>query len=130
MITADWLNPERTGIVSVATPPWNWEDYYEANRRIQEMLNTVNHKVDLILDFSQSGQLPPNALSHLRALGRKIHPNRGLVILVGMNTFMQSIANIFMRLNPNSSKRVRLVRTMSEALQLAEEARRGRASQV
>jgi anti-anti-sigma regulatory factor len=126
MITADWLSPEQQAVVVMPVTPWTWDEFYQAQRRIQDMLSTLDHKADIVIDFSRSDRLPANALSHLRTLRQRTHPNRGLVILVGLNPYLQSVLNILVQLNPATSKRIRLVGAMPQALEIAAESRRKR----
>jgi hypothetical protein len=128
MITADWLSPEQQAVVVTPVMPWTWDEFHETQQRVQTMLAALDHKADLLIDFSRSERLPPNAFSNLRTLRLRTHPNRGMVIMVGFNPYLQSIINVLVQLNPSTTNRIRLVGTMTQALQLAAESQRSRAS--
>jgi hypothetical protein len=121
MISAAWLNTEHMAVVVTATPPWSWEEFHALQQRHQNTLDTLDHKVDLIVDFTHSGKFPPNAFRHLRTMRLRSHPNRGLVIMVGFNPYLQTVLNVLAQLNPTTTSRLRLVGTMDEARQLIQE---------
>jgi hypothetical protein len=127
MITAEWFSPQQTAVIVTARPPWAWEDFYALQQRHQKTLDTLDHMVDLIIDFTHSGKLPPNAFRHLRTLRLRAHPNRGLVIMVGFNPYLQTVLNVLAQLNPTTTNRLRLVGTMAEATRLVQESQQTRA---
>jgi hypothetical protein len=126
MITAEWFNPEHTAVIVTAKPPWTWDEFYELQQRHQETLNSLGHKVDVVIDLTHSGKLPPNAFTHLRTMRLRSHPNRGMIIMVGFNPYLQTVLNVLAQLNPTTTKRLRLVGTLAEAKRLIQEAQRSR----
>jgi hypothetical protein len=121
MISVAWHNSEKTIMVMTMVTPWSWEEYHQTTAEMYALLDSVRHKVDVILDFTESTHLPPNAFSHLRNLDRKTHTNRGTVILVGFSKFLQVIADVLVKLYPSAAKSARMVRTLDEAYAVAAE---------
>lgn len=90
-----WDNEEKTVIQYLYEGRWTWDDFYKALNQARAMIDTVNHKVDFIVNIKSSSILPENALSRGQSIGSSPHPNQGVTIVVGANSFMQSMYNIF-----------------------------------
>jgi hypothetical protein len=81
-VTIDWGNAEKTISHMKFVRPWNWDEYYAAYQKGYEMTESVDHKVNIIMDFTESaGHLPPSALTHFRRAASTGHPRRGVVVL-------------------------------------------------
>jgi len=81
-VTVEWGNAEKTILHVKFTRPWNWDEYYPIYADGYAMIETVTHKVNIIMDFSKSdGRLPANALTHFRKAASNSHPRRGVVII-------------------------------------------------
>lgn len=78
-----WDNEEHTVLHFEMTDPWTWEQMHEAINTSTVMLDTVNHKAHFIFDLGGSHTVPSNALTQLRMLMRKSHPNSGASVIVG-----------------------------------------------
>lgn len=82
-VTMEWYNEEKTISHMKFTKPWTWDEFYIAYKKGSEMTESVNHKVNIIMDFLESGgMLPPSALTHFRKAAANAHPRRGVVVLV------------------------------------------------
>lgn len=121
MISVAWHNSEKNVLVMTMATPWSWEEYHQKTAEMYDLLDSVGHKVDVLLDFTESIHLPPNAFSHLCNLDRKTHSNRGAVILVGFSKYLQVIADVLVKLYPAAAKSARMVRTLDEAYRAAAE---------
>jgi hypothetical protein len=95
---------------------WTWNDMYAGIERCYVMMGEVQHPVATIFDVKSANGLPPNALSNMRQLNRKRHPNSGKVVVVGLSALHRVILNTFAKLygfsNPNG---VEFVGTLEEA---------------
>jgi hypothetical protein len=113
-VQVKWADEAQTVLEYTFSDPWGWEDYYNSIDKAQQLMDGVSGKVTSIIDLSKSKGLPPGAMTHLRRVGRE-NPNQGTVILVGMNLFIRTFANVLMRFYPKAAEKARLVATLEEA---------------
>jgi hypothetical protein len=119
-IEAVWLDETKTAVIYTFTAGWTWNDFTQRNKLVSEMLDTVNYKVDIILDFTVRTVPPPNALSNFQRLVKGSHPNRGRLILVGGRLLFRAIAGQFIKLSGKLSQQILMVETLEEARKLVE----------
>lgn len=82
-ITIDWFNGKKHTIHMKFIKPWTWNEYYPAYDKGHAMIESVENRVNIVMDFTESGgMLPPNALTHFKKAAEKAHPRRGAVVIV------------------------------------------------
>jgi hypothetical protein len=97
-VTIDWLNEKRSAVHIQFIKPWSWDEYYPMSEKGYQMTESVENRVNIIMDFTASGgMLPPSALTHFKKAAEKAHPRRGAIVIV--------------------SKRLMLVRTLVNVVQ-------------
>lgn len=114
-VNVQWANPERTIIYFVFERQWSWDDMQDARAEQHAMLAEVPHLVDVIMDFTESSLLPRNPIAHLRGLSTGRPPNTGIVILVGANVLIQTVARMYGRLYSGEHLRFDAVPTREQA---------------
>ena len=99
-ITIDWLNEKQNTVHLKFIRPWTWDEYYPVSEKGFQMADSVNHRVNIIMDFSESGGvLPPSALTHFKKAAEKAHPRRGAIIFVSKHMLLtKSLANVIQKL--------------------------------
>ncbi len=123
-ITIDWGNPEKTYILEQFEQSWTWEEYLALDPVENEMMDSVDHKVHIIAD-ARGARLPDHgALTYFPKIVEGAvtgsHPNAGLYIIVGASRIIQTFAEIYQRVYTGHGQKVRLVKTMEDALALIE----------
>jgi hypothetical protein len=95
-ITIEWYNEEKAISYMKFVGDWNWTEFYEATQKGYEMTDSVAHKVNVILDFTQTrGMLPPSAITHFKKAAENAHPRRGVVVLVSPRMILvKTILNV------------------------------------
>lgn len=80
-------------------PGWRWDEVAGAFSRASGLLDTVDRKVDIIMDFSKSGfNVPIGAISHAqRAFSNPRHPNVGFTVMIG-NRFITALTDTVRKL--------------------------------
>lgn len=121
-IHAQWDNETKTAIHSVADGEWDWDDAYAITMQINAMIESVQRKVDLIIgdDMPLRGKVPPNAVTHWRNAYRNLHPNAGLIVIVGVDPFVRALMNAVIKLT-RSDHRIKMVGTLAQARALVYE---------
>ena len=96
-ITVIWDNPEQTIIRYVYNGQWNLDNFYHALQESREMMDTVNHRVGLIIDVQNSKLVPNGVLSHGKNVSLRKHPNQGKSIIVGASGFVRTLFDVYKR---------------------------------
>ncbi len=129
-ITTEWDNAKKTIMRVTYHPGWTWDDL-KANLPLEEqMLDSVEHPVDVIADF-RGTQLPPGAFTQLPVIAKSppyVHPNSGNVVMVGSPDFMAEVVDVYKRVYGQAAKLV-MVHTLEEARELLQEKRQQSSSQ-
>jgi hypothetical protein len=60
--------------------------------------DNANHKVHSLLDLTQAHETPPGLLTGRQGSPALFHKNRGVIVVVGVNRFLQAIANTSARI--------------------------------
>jgi hypothetical protein len=114
-IKVTWDNEDHSAIRYDYEGKWTWNDLYEAVKECHRLLDSVNYKVDSIIDLEHSSLLPENALSHGQSVVKMSHPNQGIMIVVGANALVRSLLDIYKRIYVKNTPPVLVARTMAEA---------------
>ena len=122
-ISVVWDNDEKTILRYIYGKNWNWADFHSAAKEAYEMLDTVEHKVNIIMDFLNAQLVPQGAITNVqRAFSTKRHPNINTTVIVGAsaNNFLQAIAGIGRTLSRSGANdwQLSFVATLPEAYTL------------
>lgn len=95
-VTVDWLNEKRNTVHVKFIKPWSWDEYYPAYDKGYQMTESVENRVNIIMDFTESGgMLPPSALTHFKKAADKAHPRRGAIVIVSKRLMLvKSLASV------------------------------------
>lgn len=93
VITA-WDNEQQTCITITFHRPWSWGEFDEAYADMDKRFKSVPNKVDLILDITDGGLPPGNAMQHFKQVSENQHKNLGKIIVVGLPGFFRGMLNI------------------------------------
>jgi hypothetical protein len=96
-----WDNPEQTIIRYIYDGRWTWEDLARARDEVHRMLDTVDYRVGIIVDVQKSSMLPSGALTRARQMATatpKYHQNEGSTVIVGANTLIRSLFDMFRKI--------------------------------
>lgn len=120
MIAVNWIDKQQTILCQTFTKFWNWHEYEHANHVTYEMLKTVNHTVDIIMDLGDEKMIPWEAFSQIESTTlTHPHPNQGLKIGVTTKDFIDFV-KLFKRLYPKYENHIPIhfVETLQDAHQL------------
>lgn len=99
-IRVAWGSEDKTLLLNVYEGTWTLDEFYQAVRETNALLDSVNHKVNIILDVRHSGLFPRGFMSAVRMLQQNPHRNNGIMVLVGVNTFVRVFYDTFLKLFP------------------------------
>jgi hypothetical protein len=93
-VTAGWDNPQQTRIIVTFNRPWTWAEFDTAYAQMDKLFRSVPSKVDLVLDISDGGLPPGNAMQNFKRVSENQHRNLGKIVVVGLPGFFRGILNI------------------------------------
>ena len=97
---------------------WSWEDVSAAVNQAVTLLDSVDHKVHLLIDVRESDAAPafdPAGLHRAANAPTMDHRNTNLVILIGPGPFVRILYEIFQRVYRQIAQRYQIVTSMEEA---------------
>jgi len=94
-IHVQWDNPEQTIIRFRYDGAWNLSDLFDALQEARELMDTVTHRVDGIVDLSESKLMPNGALSLGRNVTMRKHPRQGKTVIVGASGFVRTLYDVY-----------------------------------
>lgn len=119
-----WHNTAQTIIRYHFPKAWSWDDIYSAIDKAVVLLDSVQHRVCLVLDLTESERVPNLNVIGLQRIANAPtakHPNAGIFVMVGMRPVVRAIADVFFRLYPAAGKQYRTAATLEEAITLINE---------
>lgn len=96
MHTIYWLKDDHSIILATYTDKWTWGEHFETIKKVIQMLKTVSHRVDLIVDVSQSGTPPLGPSISNISYGLRNHdvPNFGVLVFAGARGFNKALLSL------------------------------------
>lgn len=93
-VNAKWDNPEQNRVILSFQHPWTWIEFEAANAQLDQLFRSASQRVDLILDITEGGFPPGNAIPHFKRVSEKRHPNLGQIAVVGLPGFFRGTLNV------------------------------------
>ena len=90
-VHVEWWDDDKRIILYEFSGKWTWEEFYPAYHESIQMMDSVDYKVNFIMDLLQSQHIPPGALHHIKRAADFNHPNMGLAVYVGINPLIQAM---------------------------------------
>ena len=109
-----WDNNNYTVIRYDFEHPWKLEDYYLAADEVAAQIALVKHRVNVLMDLTQSRTLPTQILP-AAARAYKIMPHNFGVAVVAGNAYVAGMVKLFNTAYPALGSRMIAVKTMDEA---------------
>lgn len=122
-----WYNEEKTILYFTFTDPWTWEDFFRADHHGSELVQTVDHEVCFLADFSQSRQFPRGmSLQRVRNVLDFEETNSGMMVAFGVNPFLRVMLNTMMAAVGRVRASVAITTDLKSALEMIDKHSAGR----
>lgn len=115
-----WDNPEKTILRYIYEETWTWDEWGTAVEDARTMMQSVDHKVFLIVDAA-CRDVPKGALSRFRHATCVEAGHVKMVLLVGNNAFLQTLFSIVRRLVQGCAMKLVTVATLDDAYQIIQQ---------
>jgi hypothetical protein len=96
-----WDNDKKSIIRYIYENRWSWEDLYTARLEVKAMLESVSHKVGIIVDVRNASILPNGTLSrakHIASSSPTLHHNEGITVILGAGGLVRSIYDVMLKI--------------------------------
>ena len=98
-MTVVWDDDARTIVRYDVEGSWTWDDYQDSLVELNSLLDTVDHKVDVIINIRSGKWIPEDVFNRFNHDMRQRHPNIGrLQVFVGAGMLIQILVASFMRI--------------------------------
>ena len=101
---------------------WDWSEFRKAFEISLEMANSVEHRIDVIPDTSNTEYMPPGALAQFKHISDNVPDNTHLIIITGGNTLTNIMIQTFAKIWRISTWRT--AKTLAEAHEIISQNRR------
>ncbi len=127
-VEINWDKTHDHILVITVSDRWTWAEMAETVKKRNEMMESVDAIVDVIVNMEASSGMPANTLTGARQVGKNRPDKEGMTLVVGTSGFLQAMFDLYMRMNNHQSEVFHLVRTMDKAYAVVAERKLQRAS--
>jgi hypothetical protein len=120
-VRIDWDNAEKTIICYQFDGHWTWEEFFAAKEAANALMDTVHHKLGVILYTPHHIRIQANLLSNARNAIRNIHPQTVVVVIVVTNPLVRTMISTMRAITPIGKFRIDVASTLDEARVLVNE---------
>lgn len=120
-VIMDWDNPQRTVIRVTFDGKWDISDIHRMINKGVSMVESVDHKVDAIFDFTHSTFSPKHLLSTVDRMENTHSANERMVIIVNANVYVRSIIKVGRVLAPKTFAQLHFVDSIEAAYRLIDQ---------
>jgi hypothetical protein len=114
-IVVDWDNSAKTVVRYEFDEQWTWEEFYVAKKQAYTIIDTVSHRVGVIMNAPPNVTLPPNMLTHSLSALRNKHPNTLILVFVLTRPFMRAMISTLGKISRLGASSIELATTLDEA---------------
>lgn len=117
-IVVNWDDPEKTLLRWDFNGLWDWPQVFTATEQSVRMRQEVEHSVSIILNLERATPLKPGAINHTKTALSFSPEGRDLVVVAGQSVFVQSVVDIFRKMNVSMADKFVGVHSVNEARKL------------
>jgi|GEM_PF-2611444 hypothetical protein len=113
-IPVEWYNEDRTMIIQRFGSGWTFQDVIQMMDETADLLDTISHRAAVISDLSQSKTTPNLSVGALQRIANHRltkHPNLIRIYMIGVQTYVRVVVQVFARMFPAAFKRYQLADT-------------------
>lgn len=122
-ITTRWDDDAQTRILIHLGRGWRWDDLRQAIQAADDLIVSVSHTVNILIDIRQAGTLPADFMSVAGELlsSGSARPNEGHKVIVGANWLLQMAYKTFLGVYGSQMKNrpLRFADTLEQARQMS-----------
>jgi len=116
-VSVRWEDDEKTIARWEFAGSWTWDDYYATLEQSNQMLESVNHKVNLLIITIDTAIVPSGLTAQFKQISR-FHSNVGIAVIVVTSAFIETMLKILIRYQPQIGKYIFLTRSQDKAREI------------
>ncbi len=120
-----WLNKDKTILIQSYSGMWTLREYRNAAESVYAMLNSVSHRVDIVVDLTDSATLTADLLTYARQEANeetvRIHNNQRRTTVVGASLLLRTMIEFASEAVPWVNPNAEYMDSMEEAIEFLEE---------
>ncbi|MBL8155209.1 MAG: hypothetical protein JNM70_13580 [Anaerolineae bacterium] len=122
-IRVEWDDLNHTKLKYIYEGSWNWDEFQKARKQAVSMMDSVDYKIDVIIDIAQSGVLPNNILSRASSILRERHPREKTTIVIGASPLIRFLYDVARRIYAEviDNRGYYIVSNLEEARRIADD---------
>jgi hypothetical protein len=121
-VICDWYDESKAIIITHFLGSWTQEEFLEGNKASNVFCSLVQHRFDIISDFTQASYTPPAGIlwkwEQMVTVRDIEFPHWGLTILVASSSVLEAYFEGGREDTEAIRKHYRLVKTVTEAVQV------------
>ncbi len=114
-ISVNWEDEAKTIICYHFQSKWTWDEFFAARDQALSMIDTVSHKVGVIMNTPPNIALPADVLTHSLASLRHTHPNTVMIVFIAGKPFLNMIVSMMIKVSHKTSDYMAMAKDMDEA---------------
>jgi hypothetical protein len=92
-----WGNPEKTIVSIEVCGYYSWTEMHESMEEKFALMDSVDHKVCVLMDMREAGPLPGPVLPNLKRIITMVHPNEGTNVIVGARGILPVLFDLIVK---------------------------------
>lgn len=116
-IQIQWDDDQHTVLVQIYQGDWTLPEYLDVIGKTYDLIEALDHPVDLIADLRNSGKVPVQLMSAKTYAEHKISSRQRLLVLAGADSFLKTMGIVASRLTPHLTRNLHFVKCVDEARQ-------------
>ena len=113
-ITVRWKDEDKTCIETRFDDPWSPDEFLDARKTWHRMIKSVDYRVPVLMDLSDSFHPPMGVLRHFSAINRSPHSRQGHIYVLGLNPAYLKLGNHLFDGAADPDKAVRFVDSVDD----------------
>lgn len=114
VVKLGWADEANAIMLMEFPEEWTGDDFVDVIVRGYDFIEESGRAVCTVLDFTRTTKIPRNIITRYTEIGRNVHPNNPMIVLVIHTSLMERMAGIFSR----AVRHLKTTRTREEAMQM------------
>lgn len=102
-IKVAWVDDQKKTLIFAYEGQWDLADFYQVTDEGNHLMDQVDYPVNMILDVRRSKTIPNGFMNAISNTARKLHPNTGTMVMVGINPFARAFIGLYHKIHPNQA---------------------------
>ena len=120
-IRAIWDNDEKTIVRYIFETGWTWDEFFVVKKQANAMMDTVAHKLGVILHMPSENVIPPDVFANARNGLLTKHGNTVILVVVSTRPFVRTMIETLRGLSPLANAGLETTATLDAARALVNE---------